>query len=260
MIINNSVSGLGGTNNNKMNTRFILLCFIWILFAGIACQNQKQTDENAEEQTKEQIMNGRKTQLLYGNVSKVTYTDGNFAEFNKDGNIVRKKENYNNTIWEYDYVNNKRYILQNEPYNIIYNDSMRIEMWDSREQLSIDYTFDSKGRLIEVSEVNYGWYTNTKYHYKDDEILPYKEIMIGGDETGETISTSFYTYIEIDHKGNWLSCNIETISESEDNEAGDNQKTTEKRYRSPSREIKYFSEKELRTPQEYNAEDKKSSM
>lgn len=215
-----------------------------ILFYSIAiclfttCQNQ-------QKQSWEEMMSGRKTLLLYGNVSKISNSDGSFVEFNEDGNIVRKKDGERNAIQEYQYENSQRYMFlaDKQYYNIVYTENTRSEVWDNQvEQLSVDYTFDSKGRLIEKSKVDYGWSVRETHEYKGNDLLPYKTIEIFSDETGMSTATVLYTYTKTDDNGNWLNCDMEITIENEeyDYDSDESEKTVEKEKRSQSRSIEYF--------------------
>ena len=221
----------------KINLFFLGCISVYLL---AACQNQK-------EGSPEEMMSGRKTLLLYGNVSKVTCSDGSFTEFNTDGNIVRKKDGGHNYIHEYEYENSKRYVYlaDKQSYNIVYTENTRSEVWDNPvEQMSIDYTFDSKGRLTGKSQVDYGWSVHTTYEYKNNDLLPYKIVDVFSDESGTGTATYLYTYTKVDEKGNWLNCNIKETIENEiyDYDSDESEKTTEKRDYSLSREIEYFAD------------------
>ncbi|MDR2120321.1 MAG: hypothetical protein LBP64_05535 [Tannerella sp.] len=199
-----------------------------------------------DQLTPEQKMSGRKTRLLYGDVSKVTRSDGCFMEFNKDGNLTKAKDRPDGDVTEYKYVNPKRYFLFGDPYNIIYNDSMRTEEWDNAEKLNTHYIFDEKGRLKQYGIRDY--YSCSEYfYYKDDALLPFKIETITGDEGGQTTTTSLYTYTKTDEKGNWLECKVKTTVVSEESrydpiEDKETVTTTESpaEHVSYSRTIEYF--------------------
>jgi len=217
----------------------LLLCGLSIYLLA-ACQNQ-------QEQSPEEMMSGRKTVLLYGNVNKATCSDGSFVEFNTDGNIVRKKDGGRDYIHEYKYESNNRYVYaaDKQAYNIVYSENTRSEVWDNPvEQLSTDYTFDSKGRLTGKSQVDYGWSINVAYEYKGNDLLPYKMVETFSDESGTGTATYLYTYTKVDDKGNWLNCDIEETIDNEiyDYDSDESEKTTEKRSYSLSRNIEYFAD------------------
>ena len=199
----------------------------------ISCQNKEQLDEDRKR-------SGCKTLLLYGNVSKVSYPDGSFVEFNQNGNIVEEKDAKRNSTYKCDYIEDNKYVRDGQPYVIIYTDSTRSELWDNpAEQLGPKYTFDSQGRLIAKSRIDYGWFENAEYHYNEEDLLPYKIIETFSDETGRNTVTSLYTYTKLDKKQNWLSCDIEKTMEYEDFESEDDKSIT-KRSVSLTREIEYF--------------------
>jgi len=184
-------------------------------------------------------MTGRKTVLIYGPASKVTYSDGRFYEFNKDGNIVRKKDDISNPIVEYRYVNKNRYMIENDRYNITYTKNSRHEIWDSSEKLEACYEFDNKGRLSKESPISYDYeLISMQYYYKDNELLPYKVVTEIGDEQRSETTTSLYTYKTIDNNGNWTSCDIKNTITVESNE--DNSKKVSKENQSLTRKIEYY--------------------
>ena len=241
------------------NTKTILFCWIAICLL-TTCQNR-------QTQRPEEMMSGRKTLLLYGNVNKVSNSDDSFVEFNADGNIIRKKESGYNTIHEYQYENSQRYryLIDKQYYNIVYSENTRSEVWDNPdEDLSVDYKFDSKGRLIEKSQIDYGWSVRETHEYKRSNILPYKTIETFSDETGTSTATILYTYTKMDDKGNWLSCDMELTIENEDYDdyLDKYEKTVREEKRSLSRNITYFAddtkkdEKET-TVHEFNWSNKK---
>ncbi len=202
---------------------------------------------------KPEQMTGRKAQGVYGDVKKVSSPDGNLLEFDKDGNLLKKKSG--ETTLEYTYESPTRYILYNDYYNVIYTDSMRIEKWDdAHEDLSTDYTFDAQGRIIGYSKVGYGEWDQIRYYYQNEEFLPYKIVESGGWEAGSYQVTSLYTYTAVDTNENWTSCNIESKIE-EVGEEGAPVTRTERR--SKTRSITYFSQPELSTSQTYAPKNEK---
>jgi len=191
-------------------------------------------------------MSGRKTVLIYGPASKVTCSDGSFYEFNKDGNIVRKKDDNSNPVQEYRYVNKNRYILQNEPYNITYTKNSRHEIWDNPEKLETFYEFDSNGRLSKEGKKDY-YDFSVQYYYKDNELLPYKVVEVYGSDNGdEQTTTSLYNYKTIDSNGNWLSCDIKNTIVKDTNDGFDSNGTekrkqeAKKENKSLTRQIEYY--------------------
>ena len=208
-------------------------CVVMLFFS--SCQKESR------QLSKEEIMSGCKTLLLYGNVNKVSYPDGSFVEFNQDGNIVEEKDAKRKYTYKCDYVESDKYTRNNEPYVIIYTDSTRSEMWDNPvEQSGVNYTFDSQGRLIAKATIGgYGWSERAEYHYRKKDLLPYKIIETFSDETGSNTITSLYTYTKLDEKQNWLSCDVEKTMEYEDYESEDDKSITNRSV-SLTREIEYL--------------------
>ena len=197
-------------------------------------------------------MTGRKTQVIYGDASKVVYSDGKFIEFNKDGNIVKKK--LNDDTYEYKYVSANRYISFNDYYNVIFKGNKRIEKWDNpNEDLSTDYTFDSSGRIKQMDKADYGQSLCIEYFYKDKELLPFKIVESERWEEGTEVVTSLYTYTKVDNDGNWLTCNIERKVEGFDDEDKPTPIKTEKL--SQKRTISYYTKSELSKKETYNAKE-----
>ncbi|MDR1406549.1 MAG: hypothetical protein LBJ23_00710 [Tannerella sp.] len=193
-----------------MKTKTFLMLGMLLLLTG-ACKNGGSAEEayyaSLDRQTPEQRMNGRKAHMLFGNVSRVSYDNGSFIEFNEDGNPVREKTFFD-IVTKYRYINPTRYFSDHEdsepdgedgePYNIIYNDSMRIED-------NMFYTFDEKGRLKEYRHYRWPEY----FYYRDNALLPYMTIESKGDLT-------LLTYTRTDSHGNWLECELITVKECGD--------------------------------------------
>jgi len=215
-------------------------CAVMLLFS--SCQ------KDAPQLSKEEIMSGCKTLLLYGNVSKVSYPDGSFVKFNQDGNIVEEKDAKRKYTYKCDYIESDKYTRDGQPYVIIYTDSTRSEVWDNpAEQLGPKYTFDSQGRLMTKSNIGYGWSERAEYHYHKKDLLPYKIIETFSDETGSNTITSLYTYTKLDEKQNWLSCDVEETMEYEDYES-EGDKSVTNRSVSLTREIEYSLDPAFVTP------------
>jgi hypothetical protein len=216
----------------------LLLCLLVTLSASNNSSPEKEYYASLGKLTSEERMNGCKTRLLYGNVSKVTYSNGCFVEFNGNGNIVRAKNTPDGEVNEYKYVNPKRYTLYGQPYNILFNDTMRTEEEDSSEKLNTHYVFDEKGRL--KKQGNYAYYSESEeYHYKGDELHPFKSVITISDSGWEAEIANLYTYTKTDDHGNWLECKV--VSTKVESEMGDDPvKTTERTVR--SRTIEYFTE------------------
>jgi hypothetical protein len=233
-----------------MNAKTLLVLGLLLLLSS-AC-NEKPGEAayyaTLDQLTPEQKMSGRKVRLLYGNVRTLTRSDGQLLEFNEDGNPVRERFRADSDLKEYSYVNPRRYFLKGDPYpyNIVFNDSMRIEEWDNREKLNTSYIFDEKGRLKEYGIRDY-YSSSESYHYKGNALLPFKIVCLFGDESGETETTLLYTYTKTDEKGNWLECKVKktTIDKEAgyDVEKGEETTVTTERpveYLSYSRTIEYF--------------------
>lgn len=199
------------------------------------------TNVSVNSSSKDDGMSGRKTVLIFGQVSKVTYSDGRFYEFNKDGNIVRKKDDLiSNNIVIYSYVNKNRYKIENDAYNITYTKNSRHEIWDNPEKLETFYEFDNQGRLSKEGKKDYFEFS-VLYYYKDNETQPYKVVEKTGDEGGSQTTTSLYNYKTFDNNGNWLSCDIKsTIVINEVDDDGKDSATTKKENKSLTRKIEYY--------------------
>jgi len=195
-------------------------------------------------------MSGRKTVLIYGTASKVTYPDGSFIEFYKDGSIARRKDSDSTDIINYSYVTGNRYKIGNDSYiNITYTNNSRHEITDDSEKLETSYEFDNKGRLSKEGDAE-NYIHSVEYFYKDNELLPYKVVDKWNDEYLTVTTTSLYKYKAIDNNGNWLSCDIENTIINEPNKELDpdgtvtnlKETTTETENKSLTRKIEYYSE------------------
>ncbi|MDR0835363.1 MAG: hypothetical protein LBN11_02130, partial [Tannerella sp.] len=90
------------------------------------------------------------------------------------------------------------------------------------ERLSVDYVFDSRGRIKSKTERNYGSRRDFQYVYKGEDFLPYQLSTSYGGEWGSTVITETYQYSEIDKQGNWTKCTvkIKTVTEEYDENTG----------------------------------------
>ena len=198
-------------------------------------------------------MTGRKTQLIFGDVSKVVCSNGKFIEFNKDGNIV-KINPYDSTD-EYSYESATRYILHGGYYDIIFKDNVRIEKFDNPDEyIGVNYTFDSLGRIKNMSRrfSDYEPPLVIDYFYNGNELLPFKIVEPNDWEGGSSTTTSLYTYTKVDENGNWLACDVKVEYKVEEYGEKPSKKVEQL---SLSREISYYSESELSKKEVYTAKN-----
>jgi hypothetical protein len=149
---------------------------------------------------------------LVGDVASVTYPNGDYAKFDRKGNLIEQKTD--GTVTARTYANPKRYSEKGSFYNIVLSDTMRVDVWDNRnERLTVDYTFDRQGRIVGRAQVDYGWGTGIKYVYKGDGILPAQEIRSSGSDDGSwDEETRTYDYTKTDQQGNWTKCKVKAVT------------------------------------------------
>ena len=180
-----------------------------ITVAAIAIASCSNSAQKPEQKTASAAM------ALIGPVEKITYQHGNYTKFDRKGNIIEEK--VGGEIYAYPYENPYRYRGHNgDYYNIVYNDSMRMEVWDSGtdERLSVDYLFDRRGRISSRTQLKYSDGNIIQFFYKDNERLPYQRIFNSWDDSGFSSKiTETYEYTEIDKYGNWVKSNLEVKQE-----------------------------------------------
>jgi len=166
-----------------------------------------------ENHLPEQPMSRCKTMALAGHVEKVTYINGDYVMFDRNGNMTEEKKDGNVSTWQYENPNRYR---NGDFYNIEYNETMRMEVWDSgtSERLSVDYEFDKLGRIMSVIDAKYSYNRRINYIYQGTDFLPYQVVINYGDESGyNSVIIETYTYTEIDRQGNWLKCTVQIKQE-----------------------------------------------
>ena len=216
-----------------------------ITVAAIAIASCSNSAQKPEQKTASAAM------ALIGPVEKITYQHGNYTKFDRKGNIIEEK--VGGEIYAYPYENPYRYRGHNgDYYNIVYNDSMRMEVWDSGtdEHISVDYLFDKQGRISSRTQLNYSDGHIIHFIYKGNEKLPYQRIFNIWDESGFTSKiTETYDYMEFDKYGNWLKSNIEVKQEEwqYDTDTDKNELITDKTFMVGATQTLSYYEKESRT-------------
>lgn len=191
-------------------------------------------------------MSGWKSKGLLGTVKTVLYSNGDFLEFNKDGNLVKSISVYEGfgtqtTINEYEsatkYKSGKDQYQQ--LYEILYEGDQRIEKvyFDNPENINTSYTFDKLGRLTRCEINGNGVYSETYYYGSDNEFFPTSSVIEETNETGVFVTDCKYSYVSIDNNNNWTERIVEqkmSITDTSENT------TTESKTITEVREITYF--------------------
>ncbi len=195
-------------------------------------------------------MSGWKCYGLLGRVKSVKYTDGNYWEFNKDGNLTKKITiwvledggKYANTVTNIYLSLNEYTVTDGTDYKIKieYEKNTRNEIEQGGEYFRDSFTFDKQGRLSKYHpNVDFDALT-IEYKYKSEtDFFPYKKIMEASYEGGGggeyTVST--FEYLKTDTKGNWIERKVisKTSGEDEEGKKSYNTETTIEK-----REITYF--------------------
>lgn len=188
-------------------------------------------------------MSGWKTRNLNGKVKSVVYQDGSSLTFDRVGNVVRSvdSEKY---VTVYDYINACRYILQEEFYDIEWEENVRKEVKEnSKECLGTVYTFDELGRIRKYVRTDYGDLEEAEYWYQEEAELPWKTVKSEFWETGMAVQVSEIRYLETDSLGNWLQREVKYTIKEVNYEAADSVFVTRKQVE--SRKIVYFTTEEL---------------
>ncbi|MFV0538307.1 MAG: hypothetical protein ACK5M3_13205 [Dysgonomonas sp.] len=234
---------LTGCNKNRESTQSVIV-------DSTSIDNSKST--TVQDLIKENIppMSGWKSYGLLGRVKSVKYTDGDYWEFNKDGNMTKKTTAWvsedgstqTNTVTNTYSSSNEYTVTNGTSYKIKieYEKNTRNEIEQGGEYFRDSFTFDNLDRLIRYSpNMNFDVVT-IEYKYKDEtEMFPYKEIEEAGYEGGggsySTIST--FEYLKTDTKGNWterkVNCKISGVD-------GEDKKSYNTRTFSEIREITYY--------------------
>lgn len=219
-----------------------LAVLIVVAIAMVSCGNSTL---KPEQMTASAVM------ALFGPVEKLSYQQGSYTKFDKNGNIIEEK--IDREVYVYSYETPYRYRdSKGEYFNIVFNDSMRMEVWDSGtdEHISVDYLFDKQGRISSRTQLNYSDGHIIHFIYKGNEKLPYQRIFNIWDESGFTSKiTETYDYMEFDKYGNWLKSNIEVKQEEwqYDTDTDKNELITDKTFMVGATQTLSYYEKESRT-------------
>ncbi len=156
---------------------------------------------------------------LQGKV-KTFETDEKIVSFDKLGNVSKVEYKYSdgNITTDYIYESPLRYGFgEDSPVTMYveFSDNERKETDRKDDGMDFIYTFDRDGRLVK-----YQYYVGMapamqEYTYSGNERNPSIMISDGFDEMGSWRTTSRYTYLEIDRKGNWLKRKVVSNTESE---------------------------------------------
>lgn len=166
---------------------------------------------------KPEQMTGWRTEVLAGVVEQVTYSNGDYKKFDRDGNLTEEKNG--KQIYSFQYENLQRYHDKWEDfYNITYNDSMRVVTMDDSIHAAVEYTFDSRGRIKSSLERPLPYINlKTEYIYNDESFLPsqIRYTISDKNDVHNGASAQTFAYTEIDGQGNWLKCKVEVKTEKE---------------------------------------------
>jgi hypothetical protein len=166
-------------------------------------------------------MSGWKAHALLGRVKSVTYNSKEKLEFNADGNLISGGRKYQNV---------GRYTWENEVYDILFPEkNVRYDKWYSgtSEDIGIRYTFDEYGRIKERGDgLNYTIDIDEYVYNSPTDKLPSSMIHVDGDETGKTVSTYKYEYLEIDNTGNWTKRKVDMKVENTEYDDETDESTT----------------------------------
>ena len=115
-----------------------------------------------------------KAMVLAGAVAKVTYSNGDYETFDRNGNMTDEKKEGRATGQQY------------------------------------DYEFDQLGRIkSKVDKEEYRYRSSINYIYRGNDFLPYQRVISFSSEVEEAVTTETYTYTEKDSQGNWLKCTVQ---------------------------------------------------
>lgn len=191
-------------------------------------------------------MSGWKSEGLLGQVKTVLYNNGNFLEFNKDGNLVKSVFVYDGfgtqtTINEYESATKYKSGQDQfqKLYEILYLGDQRIEKvsFDNPENINTAYTFDKLGRVTRCEVNGIGTYAETYYYGSENEFFPTSAVIEESNETGVFVTDCKYSYVSIDSNYNWTERVVEqklSITDTSENT------TTESKTFTEVREITYF--------------------
>jgi len=142
-------------------------------------------------------MSGCKTFALAGHVEKVTYSNGDYMIFDRNGNLTEEKKGDNISQQQYE-----------------------------------NFEFDQLGRIkSKADQEQYRYRLKINYIYRGSEFLPYQVETQFGNEVEEFVRTETYTYTETDSQGNWLKC---TVQIKQEGSYTDFDTDTEKKYNDTS--------------------------
>lgn len=159
----------------------------------------------------------RKGWGIYGNAEKVIDAEGYTRWFDKAGNILSLSDSNGKVLRTY-YYDTKctKYTIDGwGPYIITYGNHKRSDMSanNSDSEGDIEYVFDEQGRVIERKEQVRMIYVTETFAYSGTNILPDSRHVQYYDETGASLTTDKYEYLEADEKGNWLKRKVIRTSE-----------------------------------------------
>lgn len=141
---------------------------------------------------------------LYGKVKSVS--DGDYTiSFDEYGNIVSEVWEKSEGRNDYTYDSPTRYLIGTVigPFRITCKGNIRKEVDENGIEPPVEYQFDAQGRVTYYQYAAGMMPVIEKYTYKGDNKCPDVMVKEESDEEGVYISTSKYTYLKYDKKGNW---------------------------------------------------------
>lgn len=135
---------------------------------------------------------------LYGNVRTVT-TGKVTLSFDKNGNMVSDGAN------RYIYRGANRYMIDNVigPFRITCEGNLRKEVDEKGIEGTIEYEFDSRGRVVRYKFFDGMMPVERTYTYEGTGKYPCTMESSASYEDGVDVEICRYTYLETDSRGNW---------------------------------------------------------
>lgn len=135
---------------------------------------------------------------LYGNVRTVT-TGKVTLSFDQNGNMVSNGAN------RYIYRGTDRYMIDNVigPFRITCEGNLRKEVDEKGIEGTIEYEFDSRGRVVRYKYFDGMMPVVCKYVYEGTSKYPSTMESSASYEDGTDVEICRYTYLETDSRGNW---------------------------------------------------------
>ena len=190
-------------------------------------------------------MTGWKAMALAGRVEKITYPNGDYVMFDRNGNITEEKNGEYTSTRLYEHPRRYRRDQGASAWNITFTDSKRMEVDEDNSWMEyrIDFEFDNLGRVSsQANTLHHTIHQSKTYVYNNNGFLPYQIVHGYSDEYGNSVTTETYTYTETDKQGNWLKCNVHLKMEGTwwDEESDSEKKSVETDSKRMTRTIAYY--------------------